>query len=215
LAFAQSCGDVLSDYRINLGNWGARSLRTSRAVVAGLVLSLASVSLAGCAHGTKSHASALRADTALLRVRDGYNAYWDAFLKASDPPNPKAPSLAAHAIAPELDSVRRSLTARQQMKQGLRGAYVHDDTIDMTSATQATVRDCLTLKGEVVDLKTGSIMARIPDVTSPVSVDMRLVSGVWKVSRVAQGSQTCRRPTPPVSVSPPMPSSATPSKGQS
>src|SRR5207244_765636 len=91
----------------------------------------------------------------------------------------------------ELDNARSALIARRKSGEGLRGEYRHQDSATLASDMKATVLDCLSLTAEVIDIKSGHVKSKTPQVPVPVSVEMTLNAGVWKVAHISTGTQSC------------------------
>jgi hypothetical protein len=166
------------------------ALSTSAVAILGLVLSGCSGSDGGSSP-TWSPASptAARAQAAVLK---GYNAYWDAILKASDPPNPDARVLRAHASGVELQRAVEAIKARKIAGQRLSGSYSHAATVTAVSGNTATVADCLTVNVVAKGKKQagGNAVALAVRPTSVV-VLLRNEQQTWKVERIDTGSASC------------------------
>ena len=133
----------------------------------------------------------------------GYEAYWDARVEFWDPADPDHPLVEETLTGAQLDVVRNLLVNHEQQGLVLRGrAETHPEVVQITSATELTILDCMIQDPErgVFDATTGE---RTDDI-APVAEGQRdLRSTVmvmegdrWKVSDV-QGQANVRCDTAP------------------
>jgi hypothetical protein len=156
------------------------------------------VGLCGCSHqnGTFSSDESLAqpvassTQTAVLR---SYKAYWVTVLKASDPPNPDAPALRAHASGVELHRAVEAIKARRKAGERLRGSYSHAAKVTTVSGDTATVIDCLTPNVVVVKGKKQRASGVRPSSVKSMPIVVLLVNEqqTWKVERIDTGSASC------------------------
>lgn len=137
-------------------------------------------------------------------IRD-YAAYWVALVKASDPPNPKNPLLAAHAAGTELDRAEMVLTARQQSHQVVRGRFGHSPEVTSIDGPQAKLFDCLVPRTSVYDSKTGKKLSSDPGKVLAVTASLVLTNGIWRVSLIAPSPRACGAGGTPPAGAPPAP----------
>ena len=162
----------------------------------GVILSTAGIlvlALTGCSGGDgNSSAVTNPASPSSEALLQAYNAYWDAILKASNPPDPDARILRAHASGVELHRAVEAIKARKKAGERLSGTYAHAAKVTSTAGNTATVTDCLTSNVVVKTNRQGG--AGIPAVTGkPTSIVVLLVNDqqTWKVNRIEAGSASC------------------------
>jgi hypothetical protein len=162
-----------------------------------ITLACVFVVLTGCSGHNKSSSAessaqpvASSTQTTVLR---SYEAYWDAVLKASDPPNPNARVLSAHASGLELDRAVEAIRARKKAGERLRGNYTHAAKVTTMSGNTAMVADCLTPNVVVVKGKKQGARGVAPSSVKPMPIVVLLVNEqqTWKVERIDAGSAPC------------------------
>ena len=167
--------------------------RYSRGLLSTATVAVLVFVLAGCSGSDASSPAARNpASPTSETVLKAYNAYWDAILKASDPPNPDARILRAHASGVELHRAVEAIKARRKAGERLHGSYAHAAKVTFTVRNTATVMDCLTSNVVVKSNRQGG--AGIPAVTAkPTSIVALLVNDqqTWKVDRIDAGSASC------------------------
>ncbi len=133
----------------------------------------------------------------------GYEVYWDARVEFWDPADPSHPLVEETLTGAQLEVIRNLLANHEQQGLVLRGrAETHPEVVQITSATELTILDCMIQDRErgVFDASTGE---RTDDI-APVAEGQRdLRSTVmvmegdrWKVSDV-QGQANVRCDTAP------------------
>lgn len=131
-------------------------------------------------------------DAAILR---SYDAYWDAFLKASDPPDPDAAVLRDHASGVELHRAANVLRARQRSGEHLRGTYEHTTRITGANDTIATVADCLiprvSIFKEGQEKGPGDSAAMSSVLPIPITALLINRGQTWTVERIDSGKDPC------------------------
>ena len=129
-------------------------------------------------------------------VIDGYGAYWDAFVAASDPPDPDSPVLAEHATGEELDKAQTLLAAQLQFGEVARGTVEVNPTVVEITGDEATIADCWTPRMRLFDAKSGDLKSAPPVSGHQLSVELKLDGDVWKVSLITDRGACL--PGPPV-----------------
>ena len=141
---------------------------------------------AGCATSAAhpSPAAGLSLRPVSNDVEQAYLAYWDAWLKANATSNPKEPSLARHAISPQLDVLRANLTAARQRNQVTRGAVGHRLQGMESDSGASRVVDCIDLdKWLFYDATSGRRIDQLIDKPSQLAIfTLRPWNQTWRVS---------------------------------
>lgn len=157
-----------------------------------LPLVVGALSISGCSSNDEGSDEEAKTQGPLIIA--AYEHYWSALLVASDPADPDSPELPKVAIAPEVDRARGVLASRRQAGVAVRGSYEHTAKVESVAGQEAHVTDCLTVKTESFDAKTGKSQRKDPSGPFPVSVTLTLQGGVWKVSDIAAGTRACGAP---------------------
>ena len=182
---ARRCRGPVQRRRFSCGS----ALLTSAIVIAGSMLTGCSGSDGGSSPRWNPAApTAGRDQGAILK---GYNAYWDAILKASDPPDPDARVLSAHASGVELHRAIEAIKARKKAGQRLSGNYAHTATVTAVLGNTATVADCLTANVVVDGKRSVAGAATVTVKPASIVVLLRNEQQTWKVERIDAGSASC------------------------
>jgi hypothetical protein len=120
-------------------------------------------------------------------VISGYEAYWDALIAASDPPEPEDPELAAHATGEELKKAKELLAAQKRFGEVTRGTFDVDPTVQSVDGDRATVADCWKPKTSLFDAASGELKYESPASGRQLSVDLEFDGERWKVARITTG----------------------------
>jgi hypothetical protein len=169
---------------------------SSRAFVLPAIGTIAGLLLAGCSGGSGDPSAVkksvtLTSDGAQTAVLKAYSAYWDAILKASDPPDPGSSILNAHASGVELHRAVAAIKARKKAGERLRGSYGHSARVTAVVGNTATVADCLT-SDVVVTTKRGDAGVPAMKAKAEPVVALLLIEGqTWKVERIDAGPASC------------------------
>lgn len=123
-------------------------------------------------------------------IRD-YTSYWTDLLAASNPPDARNAKLAAHATGTELERARTVLTARKLAGETVRGSFRHTAELVSISDAEAVVSDCLVARTGVYRVRDGKLTARDPQRPQPLTVNLRLEAGSWKVALIEPRSSSC------------------------
>ena len=137
------------------------------------------------------------ATTTTLVASDGavlaaYHAFWAAYLQASNPMDPLAPVLAAHATGSELSTVAKAFLAYKDAGDVIRGTFDLDPKVVSIDGPNAVVRDCY---GDNTHLysSTGAQVDTSSGTRHLVSVDLQL-GGTWRVSQITHLADGCTAP---------------------
>lgn len=94
------------------------------------------------------------ATTSEQAVLAAYQAYWDTWLAANDPPDPDHPGLARYYTGTSLERARASIAANQARGVVLRlppnTQYEHDAVVRYVDGDRAIIDDCAVDDGQVL-----------------------------------------------------------------
>lgn len=125
-------------------------------------------------------------------VLDGYRAFWAAYLKASDPMDPKHPELVATATGAQLDQVRRAFLARLAGGEVIRGRIEpHPKLAGPVQGSTAVVADCYIDDSHLFDAATGTQKDDPAVETHQVRAEMTLIESTWRVAAIRAESKGC------------------------
>lgn len=136
---------------------------------------------------TSTSAEATDEETVLA----AYRSFWDAYLEAADPMDPRHPALAAHATGDELEQLQRAFLARASAGEVIRGTLDLSPNVLSIEADTARVSDCYLDKTGVYDAETGERKDTESGVLQLVTVDMRFEGGSWKVAHITREGDRC------------------------
>ncbi|MBI2169370.1 MAG: hypothetical protein HYU28_07710 [Actinobacteria bacterium] len=120
-----------------------------------------------------------------------YRSFWDAYLEAADPMDPRHPALEAHAAGDELEQVQRAFLARASAGEVIRGTVDLAPEVVSIDADTARVSDCYLDSTGVFDAETGERKDTASGVRQLVTVELRLDDGTWKVARITREGDRC------------------------
>ena len=89
-------------------------------------------------------------------VLAGYRAFWDGYLKAADPMDPRSPVLARVATGDELEQLQRAFLARQSVGEVIRGTLDLAPLVKTVDGSSATVTDCYADHTGIYDAASGA-----------------------------------------------------------
>jgi hypothetical protein len=120
-----------------------------------------------------------------------YEASWNDFIKAGNPPSPDAESLADHMAGDALDVTRNLL--RQYHAEGvvLRGTFEVDAVVTELSEDSAVIEDCALDQLEVVVSDSGRVAEGHDDERDGFVAELIVEGGLWKVISLTDDDQVC------------------------
>src|SRR5262245_15172922 len=120
-----------------------------------------------------------------------YEASWNDFIRAGDPPQPDAPFLADHNTGVALTAARNLLQGYAAEGVVMRGTYEFDAKVVDTNVNAATVHDCGLNQLVGILASTGEVVARSDDVRDGLIADLVLEGGEWKVTSLQKSDAVC------------------------
>jgi hypothetical protein len=120
-----------------------------------------------------------------------YRSFWDGYLEAADPMDPRHPALAAHATGNELEQLQRAFLARASAGEVIRGTLDLAPEVVSVDVDTARVSDCYLDKTGVFDAETGERKDTESGTRQLVTVELRLEDGTWKVARITREGDRC------------------------
>lgn len=120
-----------------------------------------------------------------------YEASWNDFIKAGDPPQPDAEFLADHNTGDALTAARNLLQGYVSEGVAMRGTYEFDAKVVDSADTTATVHDCGLNQLQVVRPDTGEVLDQSDDVRDGLVAAMVLEGGDWKVTSLQNSQEVC------------------------
>jgi hypothetical protein len=120
-----------------------------------------------------------------------YEASWNDFVKAGNPPSPDAEFLADHMAGDALDVTRNLL--RQYHAEGvvLRGTFEVDAVVTELSEDRAVIEDCALDQLEVVVPDSGRVAEGHDDEPDGFVAELIVEGGLWKVISLTDDDQGC------------------------
>ena len=120
-----------------------------------------------------------------------YEASWNDFIRAGDPPQPDAPFLADHNTGVALTAARNLL--QQYVAEGvvMRGTYDFDAQVVESDDSTATVHDCGLNQLVGVLPATGEVVKGNDDVRDGLVASMVLEGDAWKVTSLEKSDEVC------------------------
>jgi hypothetical protein len=120
-----------------------------------------------------------------------YEASWNDFIRAANPPSPDAEFLADHLAGDALEVSRNLLHELQAEGVVLRGTYQFDARVIELADASAVVEDCGLDQMEVVSPASGEVVEPPDDERDGVVAELTLEGGTWKVISYANDGQVC------------------------
>lgn len=120
-----------------------------------------------------------------------YEASWNDFIRAGDPPQPDAPFLADHTTGEALTAVQNLLQGYVAEGVVMRGTYEFDAKVVESSEREATVHDCGLNQLQAVVAATGEVVDQSDDVRDGLIAALVLEDGEWKVSSLQNSEEVC------------------------
>ena len=124
-------------------------------------------------------------------VLAGYRAFWDGYLKAADPMDPRSPVLTQVATGDELQQLQRAFLARQSASEVIRGTLDLAPTVQSVNGSSATVTDCYADHTGIYDAASGARKDQESGVRHRVTVQLILDGSTWKVSTITREGDGC------------------------
>ena len=124
-------------------------------------------------------------------VLAAYRAFWDGYLKAADPMDPRNPVLAQVAAGDELQQVQRAFLARQSAGEVIRGTLDLAPAVQSVNGSSATVTDCYADHTGIYDAASGARKDQESGVRHRVTVQVVLDGSTWKVSTITREGDGC------------------------
>ena len=121
----------------------------------------------------------------------GYRAFWDGYLKAADPMDPRNPVLAQVATGEELQQVQKAFLARQSAGEVIRGTLDLVPVAGSVNGSSATVIDCYADHTGIYDSASGARKDQDSGVRHRVTVNLVLDGTTWKVSTITREGDGC------------------------
>jgi hypothetical protein len=120
-----------------------------------------------------------------------YEASWNDFIKAGNPPSPDAEFLAEHMAGDALDVTRNLL--RQYHAEGvvLRGTFEVDAVVTESSDDRAVIEDCALDRLEVVVPDSGRVAEGHDAERDGFVAELIVEGGLWKVISLTDDDQVC------------------------
>jgi hypothetical protein len=117
-------------------------------------------------------------------VLSAYQAYWDTWLAANDPPDPDHPGIARYYAGAARERARDSITTNRTLGHAVRlppaTQYAHEARVVDVTDRAATVLDCAIDDSRLVVQRDGTILN--DDVlTSRARATLQLDDDVWRV----------------------------------
>jgi hypothetical protein len=124
-------------------------------------------------------------------VLAAYEASWNDFINAGDPPVPDAEFLADHMAGDALDVTRNLL--RQYHAEGvvLRGTFEVDAVVTEVSEDRAVIEDCALDQLEVVVADSGRVAEGHDEERDGFVAELIVEGGLWKVISLTDDDQVC------------------------
>jgi len=122
---------------------------------------------------------------------DAYEASWNDFIRAGDPPQPDAPFLADHNTGQALTDARNLLQSYVAEGVVMRGTYEFDAKVVESNDQEATVHDCGLNQLEGVVAATGEVVDQSDDVRDGLIAALVLEGGEWKVTSLQKSEEVC------------------------
>jgi hypothetical protein len=135
---------------------------------------------------TEDPRQALEAD-----VVAAYEASWNDFIEAGDPPSPDAGFLADHMAGDALEISRNLLHELHAEGVVLRGAYEFNASVTELAEDRAVVEDCGLDQMEVVSPTSGEVVEPHDDERDGIVAELTLEGGSWKVISYADDAEVC------------------------
>jgi hypothetical protein len=172
------------------------------------VVAAAALALAACGGGDDDEAVGESADPAAATDNEttttedprqareadvvaAYEASWNDFIKAGDPPSPDAEFLANHLSGEALTVSRNLLNALKAEGVVLRGTYDFDARVTDLADDRAVVEDCGLDLLQVVEPTSGEVVEDNDDERDGLVAELTLEGGSWKVISYTDDAQVC------------------------
>ncbi len=120
-----------------------------------------------------------------------YEASWDGFIEAGDPPSPDAPALAEHLAGEALEVTRALLSQYQVEDVVLRRTFEVDAQVTEIGDDRAVVEDCALDQLEVIVPDSGMVVEGHDDERDGFVAELTLEGGSWKVISLIDDDRVC------------------------
>ena len=124
-------------------------------------------------------------------VLAAYQAQWDGYIAAGDPPDPDAEEIAEHATGDVLEGTRDVLRQFEAEGVVVRGSYETDGVVAQLNDDRAVVEDCGLDQIELIVAATGAVVEDSDDIRDGLVVELVLEDGTWKVSKLSRDEGVC------------------------
>lgn len=124
-----------------------------------------------------------------------YEAHWEAYIAASDPPDPEAEALLEHTAGEALAQLQQAIRGFQAEGVGARGHYEHNARVVHVGTATATVEDCFADHTELYLLSSDAVVDSGDGAGIDFRVELSLEDGTWKVTNMETDPQLCPRET--------------------
>ena len=124
-------------------------------------------------------------------IVSAYEASWNDFIRAGDPPQPDAPFLADHNTGEALTAARNLLQGYVAEGVVMRGTYEFDAEVVDSGDAAATVHDCGLNQLEAVLAATGEVVDQSDDVRDGLIASLVVEGGEWKVTSLENSDEVC------------------------
>jgi hypothetical protein len=120
-----------------------------------------------------------------------YEASWNDFIKAGNPPSPEAEFLVQHLSGEALETTRDLL--RQYEAEGVvvRGTYEFDATVRDLGDDRAVVEDCGFDQLQLVIPSSGTVVETFDNQRDGLVAELTLEGSSWKVIGYADNAEVC------------------------
>ncbi|MGH2749001.1 MAG: hypothetical protein ACRDKB_13925 [Actinomycetota bacterium] len=123
-------------------------------------------------------------------IRD-YQAAWDAFLAASDPPDPNLLALLDTHVGEGLSNAQNAIVNLQANGYVARGPVEFNPRVVSIDGDVAIVEDCTVDTGELYDAATGAQVSPAGPEIINREVRMERIEGTWRLALSTGRSETC------------------------
>lgn len=124
-------------------------------------------------------------------VIEAYEAAWEDFFRAGDPPDPDAPFLADHRTGENLTSTRNGLAGFRSEGVVATGSFETGIVSVSVDGDTASIEDCGLDLTELRSAATGAVVAAPPGERDGLDVELVREEGAWKVQRLLRSPRVC------------------------
>jgi hypothetical protein len=125
-------------------------------------------------------------------VLAAYKGMWDSFVEASKTSDPDAPDIRKYASDNALKLIVGALLKDRTQKKVTLGNVAIDPKVTASSATEATILDCVNDEKWLVYKASGGLVNDVPGGKHRTTAKVKKANGVWKVNSFKlEDSGTC------------------------